>query len=72
MCPISEQALENFKTQKLFPEDELRAWFQMNPYKLQAKAIKEPLELMELGRILYQVTLRRGFPVSERNRGKRI
>ena len=71
MCPISEQALENFKKQKLFPEDELRAWFQMNPYKLRAKAIKEPLELMELGRILYQVTLRRGFPVSERNRGKK-
>ena len=46
MCPISEQALENFKTQKLFPEDELRAWFQMNPYKLRAKAIKEPLEFV--------------------------
>ncbi|MEK9565603.1 MAG: HNH endonuclease domain-containing protein [Flavobacteriaceae bacterium] len=71
LCPISEASLEKYKKQKQFPEEELKFWFRMNPYKLRVKAIEEPISLLELGRILYQVTLRRGFPVSERNRGKK-
>lgn len=71
MCPISEKALMKFKKEKSFPQEELKAWFQINPYELRAKALNEPLDLFELGRIFYQITLRRGFPVSERNRGKK-
>ena len=71
MCPLTEEGLINYKKQKAFPDLELKSWFRLNPYELRAKALKEPLDLKELGRIFYQITLRRGFPVSERNRGKK-
>ena len=71
MCPLTEEGLINYKKQKAFPDLELKSWFRLNPYELRAKALKEPLDIKELGRIFYQITLRRGFPVSERNRGKK-
>lgn len=71
MCPLSDQGFMDFKLHKNFPVEELKKWFSLNPYTLRAKAIQERLELDEIGRILYQVTLRRGFPVSDRNRGKK-
>lgn len=71
MCPLSYEGLIQFKKEKSFPDDALKNWFKLNPYELRARALKEPLSLIELGRIFYQVTLRRGFPVSERNRGKK-
>lgn len=71
MCPLSEQGLRDFKLHKKFPQEELKNWFFLNPYELRVKAIKERISLEEIGRILYQITLRRGFPTSERNRGKK-
>jgi len=71
MCPLSDEALIKFKKEKFFPQDELKDWFKLNPYELRSKALKEPLSLVELGRVFYQITLRRGFPISERNRGKK-
>ena len=71
MCPISEIELEILKKEKTFPLDSLKTWLELNPYGLRAKATETPLDLMELGRLFYQVALRRGFPVSERNRGRK-
>ena len=71
MCPITTSELDTLKKEKIFPHEGLKDWLKLNPYKLRSRALQEPLDLMELGRLFYQVTLRRGFPVSERNRGKK-
>ncbi|MBL6870364.1 MAG: hypothetical protein ISQ98_01430 [Flavobacteriaceae bacterium] len=69
MCPLSRTELKAWKEQKQFPKDSLQDWFRMNPYQLRKKAVMEPLSLEELGRIIYQISIHRGFPISERNRG---
>jgi len=69
MCPLSREGLLNWKQKKQFPLNELKEWFSLNPYQLRKKAVFEPITPIELGRILYQVSIHRGFPVSERNRG---
>jgi len=69
MCPLSRNELMAWKEQKQFPKEALKEWFRMNPYQLRKKAVMEALSLEELGRILYQITIHRGFPISERNRG---
>ncbi len=70
MCPLSIEGLYQWskwnkskKTEgKLFPtEPKFVAWLKMNPYKLRSKALIEPVELMELGRIFYHFIQRRGF-----------
>lgn len=69
MCPLSQKGLNEWKIKKQFPLDELKEWFSMNPYQLRRKAVSESITLNEMGRILYQISIHRGFPVSERNRG---
>jgi len=43
--------------------------FQLDPYELRAKALDEPLEPFELGRVLFHLAQRRGFK-SNRRSGK--
>jgi CRISPR-associated endonuclease Csn1 len=69
MCPLTSEELYAWKEQKHFPKEELKDWFRKNPYQLRKKAVMEPLSLEELGRIIYQISIHRGFPISERNRG---
>ena len=67
MCPVEEVALAAWKNSKSFPQKQLKTWLAINPYALRLKALEEPVSLMELGRILYHVSQRRGFPLSERS-----
>lgn len=61
-CPLSLNALykwqlgESTKSQA----QKMEQWFALNPYALRAKGIHEKLSSLELGRILYQLTQRRG------------
>ena len=62
MCPLSAEGLKNWKAKDRYPmEDGFIAWFKMNPYELRAKGLQEKLAPMELGRVLYHLTQRRGF-----------
>lgn len=62
MCPLSKEGLTNWKKEDRYPlEDAFITWFQLNPYDLRAKGLQEKLAPMELGRILYHLSQRRGF-----------
>lgn len=70
MCPLSIEGLNQWskwqkvkKTEgKQFPTDpDFVEWLKLNPYELRAKALEEPLSLMELGRVFYHFIQRRGF-----------
>ncbi|MBN1926407.1 MAG: hypothetical protein JW798_11280 [Prolixibacteraceae bacterium] len=70
MCPLSVEGLHQWskwdkakKTEgKQFPtEPEFVEWLKLNPYELRAKAIVEPVSLLELGRIYYHFIQHRGF-----------
>ncbi len=62
MCPLSEEGLKNWKVKDRYPlEDGFITWFKLNPYELRAKGLEEKLTPMELGRILYHLSQRRGF-----------
>lgn len=69
MCPLSKEAFVEWKKTKRFPVAELREWLQMNPYKLRERAVKEKITKLEIGRIFYQITIHRGFKISDRNSG---
>ncbi len=69
MCPLSKENLDEWKNKKKFPNEELKDWLKMNPYQLRWKAVFESISLIELGRVLYQISIHRGFPESDRNRG---
>lgn len=69
MCPLTTVEFKKWKREKKFPEQALRSWFKMNPYALRVKALKGKITLYELGRILYQFSVRRGFPLVDRNSG---
>jgi len=70
MCPVSIEDLKlSFRAHKFPDTPEMRSWFRLNPYTLRAKALKEPLTLIELGRLLYQLAQRRGFQSNSRSGG---
>ncbi|MCU0445497.1 MAG: type II CRISPR RNA-guided endonuclease Cas9 [Microscillaceae bacterium] len=48
-------------------ETELDNWRKLKPYELRAKALREPLNLYELGRVLYHLNQRRGFRSSRKS-----
>ena len=63
MFPNVENLDEALK--ELYLINELRSFFQLNPYELRARAAKgDPLSLMELGRVFYQFSQRRGYKAS--------
>ncbi|MGD9489604.1 MAG: type II CRISPR RNA-guided endonuclease Cas9 [Calditrichaceae bacterium] len=55
--------IKKLKTYKMFPNDnsELEKFFKMDPYEIREKAIIQKISLLELGRALYHINLRRGF-----------
>lgn len=62
LCPMSAAGLKAWKENGRYPnEAALTAWFKLNPYELRAKGLDKKLEPLELGRILYHLTQRRGF-----------
>lgn len=66
MCPLGMEELKLWQQTKEFPTATLKSWFQMNPYALRKKALEPPLSLEELGRIIYQISIHRGFPTKDR------
>lgn len=53
MCPIKDE--------------EFKEWFKINPYIIRAKAVTEEVSLLELGRVFYHISQRRGFLSNSRN-----
>lgn len=70
MCPLSKNDFDNWKKNKKFPTQELSTWFALNPYELRNRALKEKLNLEEIGRIFYHLIQRRGFLSNSRSAGK--
>ena len=69
LCPLDKKSLKQWKNEKIYPKEALLEWLRMNPYHLRKKAVMKPITPFEMGRIIYQISIHRGFPVSERNRG---
>lgn len=69
MCPLIDADFNNWKKTKQFPSEKLASWFALNPYELRQKALKEKLELQEIGRIFYHLIQRRGFLSNSRKGG---
>ncbi len=69
MCPITAKDFDVWKTTKQFPTDKLKNWFELNPYELRNKGLKEKLSLEEIGRIFYHLIQRRGFLSNSRKGG---
>ncbi len=70
MCPLSIDELARWKywdrikktEGREFPNTpEFVSWLKLNPYELREKALKDQLNLFELGRIFYHFIQRRGF-----------
>ena len=69
LCPIDFKLVKEWNGKEIFKTKELQNWFQLNPYQLRAKAIKEKITLEELGRIFYHMIQRRGFQSNSRSAG---
>ena len=69
LCPISPLLIKGWNGKEIFDNEELKKWFQLNPYELRAKAITEKISLHELGRIFYHMIQRRGFLSNSRSAG---
>ncbi len=69
LCPISYTLIKDWNGTEIFKNEQLTAWFQLNPYELRAKALEEKITLHELGRIFYHLIQRRGFQSNSRNAG---
>ena len=69
LCPVDQKDLNHWRQSKEFPLGVLQSWLNLNPYALRVKALEEEISLLELGRILYHMTQRRGFPLSQRSMG---
>jgi CRISPR-associated endonuclease Csn1 len=68
MCPISEETAESLKAaDNLIVDENLKEWFCLNPYELRSRGIKERISLLELGRVLYHFSQRRGFQTNSRD-----
>ncbi len=73
LCPLPIEALENWVQKGRFPQKQLASWLALDPYQLRAKATKEQVELLELGRIFYHIAQRRGkcYVAAESNQDHR-
>jgi CRISPR-associated endonuclease Csn1 len=54
----------------LLPSDEsvLKSLYETNPYELRSRGLKEKLSAFELGRVIYQLSHRRGYKSNQRHR----
>ena len=67
LCPLNQgdcqkEFLKNIDRNQVFLD-----WIKLNPYHLRAKALKEKISKHEMGRILYHLSMRRGFPFGKRD-----
>ena len=69
LCPIKPELIKKWNGDEVFKSEELKIWFQQNPYELRARAIREKITLHELGRIFYHMLQRRGFQSNSRSAG---
>ncbi len=51
--------------------DSYRQWVQLDPYRLRAEALERPLNPLELGRMLMQLSSRRGFKSNRKTDAKK-
>ena len=71
MAPLSIDELDQWKKTRIFPDSEaLRNWFMLDPYELRIKALKQSITLMELGRVFYHISRRRGFKSNRKQTSK--
>lgn len=63
------QLIKLLRENEMCPQDEgdFTIWFRLNPYALRAQAVKEKISRLELGRICYHFTQRRGFQSNSRS-----
>src|SRR5690606_9604138 len=61
LCPIDFDKLKIWTDDSVFKTKEFNQWVKLNPYELRDKAVKERIELHELGRVFYHMIQRRGF-----------
>ncbi|WP_298535874.1 type II CRISPR RNA-guided endonuclease Cas9 [uncultured Algibacter sp.] len=69
LCPIEYSVVKIWNQKEIFSNHDLQEWLKLNPYQLRAKAIKEQISLVELGRIFYHMIQRRGFQSNSRSAG---
>lgn len=69
LCPIDYKLVKEWNSKKVFENETVKAWFQLNPYELRKKALTEEISLEELGRIFYHLIQRRGFLSNSRSAG---
>lgn len=69
LCPITPSLIKDWNGTDIFKNEQIKEWFQLNPYELRAKAIQEKISLIELGRIFYHMIQRRGFLSNSRSAG---
>lgn len=67
MCPLNLSDLKQWANKKTLPENNFQQWINLDPYELRAKSVHEKISLHELGRILYQISIHRGYRFGERN-----
>jgi len=67
MCPLDIDDLKSWSTKKVKPTKNFDEWMSLDPYDLRAKAVNDQISLFELGRILYQISIHRGYRFGERN-----
>ena len=65
-CPLSQNALYKWQLGQAnkSQSSKMDQWFALNPYALRAKGVHEKLSSLEIGRILYHLTQRRGKVMS--------
>jgi CRISPR-associated endonuclease Csn1 len=74
LCPLSKNDLNTWIEKGQFPYKSFSDWLELDPYVLRSKAIKEKIELFELGRIFYHISQRRGkcYVAKENQKDHRI
>jgi CRISPR-associated endonuclease Csn1 len=70
MCPVTKEEIAAWNNKEGYPKSMgLTDWFKLDPYTLRAKATADKISLMELGRVFYHMSQRRGFLSNSRSAG---
>ena len=69
LCPLSSKELSKWSTDNSSSSNanKMQQWFALNPYELRAKGVTEKLSKLELGRVLYHMSQRRGKVMNNLN-----
>lgn len=69
MTSIDGSSIKHWNLTDVSSSPEFIHWVRMNPYELRAKASKEKISLLELGRVFYHMSQRRGFLSNRKSQG---